>query len=357
MFVMQKKLPARPSLDHLRRQAKSLLAALETQDPEAVSLLLKHLPLAKGKTAEQILLSRYRLADAQWAIARKTGFASWPHLARHVEQLRALEGSWGFDRLEIDGEVFPAEASGNSRILIDGDRFRTETPEGIYEGLFNINVESDPHEIDIEFVAGPEAGNTNHGIYRLNQDRLEICLDLHGKPRPSAFRTAPRSGQAYEILTRTTRQRPEGVQGGQPPNPADPTPRSAEPEFAFTDSATLRRLQGTWKPIRMVRSGIELPAAMLRSGVRTAVKNEVTIALGGKVLIHALVRLDETKSPIQIDYFSLAKSDQGAIQLGIMKWVGDEVCFCMAMPGQPRPDEFGSALGSQFLLSQWRRDP
>src|SRR6185295_2965651 len=154
------------------------------------------------------------LADAQSAIARKTGFAGWPHLARYVEQLRALEGSWTFARLEIDGSTIPASALGASQILIDGDRFRTESPEANYEGIFNINVEAEPHEIDIEFVAGPEAGNWNFGIFRLAGDQLEICLDLNGQPRPKEFRTFAGSGQAYERLMRASSSRPANVTGG-----------------------------------------------------------------------------------------------------------------------------------------------
>src|SRR5205823_5838719 len=119
-LIVEKKLPARPNLDHLRRQAKALLSALESREPEAVSTILQHLPAAKGMTAEQVLAARFRLADAQSAIARKTGFGSWPQLARHVEQLRALEGSWSFSRLEIDGSTIPASALGASRLLIDG---------------------------------------------------------------------------------------------------------------------------------------------------------------------------------------------------------------------------------------------
>jgi uncharacterized protein (TIGR03067 family) len=158
---VDKNLPARPNLDHLRRQAKALLAALESGESEAISTIRSHLPSAKGMTADEVLQTPFRLADAQSAIARKTGFASWPHLARHVEQLRALEGTWMFAGLEVDGSIIPASALGASRILIDGDRFRTESPEATYEGIFNINVETQPHEIDIEFVAGPEAGNWN----------------------------------------------------------------------------------------------------------------------------------------------------------------------------------------------------
>jgi hypothetical protein len=87
-----KKLCRRPNLDHLRRQAKSLLSSLESGDPEALATILNHLPSAQGMTAGQVRQMQLRLADAQSAIARKTGFASWPQLARHVEQLRVARG-------------------------------------------------------------------------------------------------------------------------------------------------------------------------------------------------------------------------------------------------------------------------
>jgi hypothetical protein len=64
-------------------------------------------------------------------------------------------------------------------------------PGGNYEGIFNINVETDPQEIDIEFVEGPEAGNWNYGIFRLNDDTFELCLDLNGRSRPKKFGSTP----------------------------------------------------------------------------------------------------------------------------------------------------------------------
>src|SRR5262245_18050754 len=155
--------------------------------------MLNHLPAVQGMTAAQVRQMQFRLADAQSAIARKTGFASWPQLARHVEQLRALEGTWAFAYLEIDGAIMPPAGLKASRILIDGDRFRTESPEATYEGIFNINVEAEPHEIEIDFVAGPEAGNRNFGIFRLDGNQLQFCLDMNGKPCPSEFRTSPGS--------------------------------------------------------------------------------------------------------------------------------------------------------------------
>lgn len=354
---MPKKLPARPNLDHLRRQAKTLLSSLETGDKEAVSIIRKHLPTAKDKTATQVLAARHRLADAQWAIARMTGFAGWPHLARHVEQLRALEGIWTFAHLEIDGAILRASELAASRILIDGDRFRTESPEATHEGIFNINVETQPHEIDIEFVAGPEAGNINHGIYRLDGDQLEICLDLNGKARPETFSTASGSGRAHETLKRASRSRPDSVTGGAPSKGRPAAPAQANAGFEFVESELLARLQGNWTPVRMIRDGMELPSAMLRTGLRTAVKNEVKISMGGKVIIHALVRFDETQEPTHVDYYNVAGAGKGTIQYGLMKWAGEDACFCIAAPGEPRPADFTCPPGLQRSFSQWRLKP
>jgi uncharacterized protein (TIGR03067 family) len=240
-------------------------------------------------------------------------------------------------------------------LLIDGDRFRTESPEANYEGIFNIDVEAQPHAIDIEFIEGPEAGNWNYGIFRLEGDQLELCLDMNGKPRPIGFRTSAGSGHAYETLRRTSHSRPDDVTGGtaavsqQPPPPA-----SQCIGFEFVDSPTLARLAGQWTAVKIVRDGQELPAMMVRTALRSASKNEVKISFGGRTMIHALVRLDEKNDPVHVDYYNLDGMCKGAIQHGVMKWIGDEACFCIAAPSQPRPADFTFPAGSGRTFSQWR---
>ena len=64
---MSRNLPPHPNLEHLRKQAKDLLHELKQQDPAA------------------------QLADAQFALAREYGFASWPKLKAHVESQLATE--------------------------------------------------------------------------------------------------------------------------------------------------------------------------------------------------------------------------------------------------------------------------
>lgn len=306
---------------------------------------------------DKIRKTLFRLADAQSAVARQTGFASWPKLAKHVEQLRALEGSWEFESLEVDGNAVPKAAISSSRILIDGDRFRSESPEAIYEGVFNIDVDADPQSIDIEFVEGPEAGNFNYGIFECNGDTLRLCLDMTGKGRPKMFGTKANAGHAFEVLKRSCKTRPEGVKGGVRSKAAskDAPIESAKPEdFKFVPTKLLDRLQGEWTTEKIVLNGRELPAMMTKTGRRSAKQNEIKITVGGQTIIDAKVRFNEQTSPVQVDYLHVSGKFSGLVQLGVMEWKGESACFCMAPPGKPRPTDFACPPGSEHTLSQWR---
>jgi uncharacterized protein (TIGR03067 family) len=348
---MDKKLPSRPNLQFLKRVAKELLAALAAGEAAAARTFVEHLPAARGMTQEQARTAGFRLADAQSAMARANGFASWPDLAHHVEQLRSLEGSWQFASLEIGGEVISAAMLGSSRILIDGDRFRTESPEATYEGEFTIDVAVLPHTIDIEFVAGPEAGKWSYGIYRLEGDQLTICLGLAGQTRPAAFATTPGSGHALETLRRSSSAQPAGVTGGVRGDGGELAVPVPVPWQAAPLTAEHQRLEGEWRAVHLERDGMVMPAAFVKGGRRVGKGTSTVVRFGGQVMIDAETRIDPTVSPIAIDY----RLVDGAVQYGILEWTNDGVRFCFAMPGLPRPTEFAAAAGSACTLSAWRR--
>ncbi len=353
---MKKTLPARPNLDHLRRQAKILLTRLKEGEPQAARAFIDFLPEAKKLTPAAVPAAGFRLADAQSVVAHQTGFVNWPALSRHVQHLRALEGEWRFVSLEIDGSPVPRPMTAESRLLIDGDRFRTESPDANYEGVFTIDVEAKPAHIDIEFVEGPEAGNWSFGLYALDRDRLTMCLGLVGSARPKAFATSKGSGHALERLRRASSARPANVPGGTPPPAAASTePRERADSSAFNVPMTpmLKRLEGEWAPVELVMDGKPMPAQWLAFGSRTAVGNEVTVTFGGQTMVHAKVRIDERAAPIAIDYLNVSGRQAGTVSLGIMEWIGDEVRFLIAGPGEARPEDF-SVPGSS-TLSRWRR--
>jgi hypothetical protein len=47
---------------------------------------------------------------------------------------------------------------------------------------------------------------------------------------------------------------------------------------------------------------------------------------------------------------------KGKTHLGIYVLDGDKVKFCFAAPGKDRPTEFTAKEGSEFTLSEWKRD-
>jgi uncharacterized protein (TIGR03067 family) len=271
-----------------------------------------------------------------------------------VQELRALEGDWRFVSLEVDGTTMPSGMIAQSRLLIDGDRFRTESPEAIYEGIFTIDVETTPSQIDIEFVEGPEAGNWSYGLYELDGDRLTICLGVVGAKRPVAFATRSGSGHALERLRRASAARPAKVTGGTPQAPKPSAPKIADRStFDVPMTPLLRRLEGEWLPVQLVMDGEPMKAEWLPYGSRTATGNEMRVVFGGQVMVHAKVRIDEQATPMAIDYLNLNGRQAGTVSHGIMEWVGDEVRFLIASPGEPRPTEFGTLRKGTF--SQWRR--
>ena len=352
---MNKKLPARPNLEHLRSQAKTLLARMREGDDAAARVFSQHHPDAKGLSPAQVRAASFRLADAQSAVARKNGFAAWPGLARYVDRLRSLEGTWAFRTLEIDGQVMPVAGLESPRLLIDGDRFRMESPEATYEGLFDIDIERTPHSIDIDFIEGPEAGNRCEGIFELDGDRLTFCLALVGATRPIDFVSRPGTGHALERLERLERARPADVDGGTPQPPEPPVPQGDPSDFSGEVTPLMLKLQGEWIPTDLQTAGKALAPAMLAYGSRTMVGVETKVVFGGQTMVHAKVRIHEAASPVDVDYFNLAGPKRGSVSLGIMKWIGDEVVFCMAAPGAARPADFSCEKGSGRTLSRWKR--
>jgi hypothetical protein len=73
------RLPARPSLEQLRKQAKELLRAALAGDESAVTRIRAIHPRSSDGSLN--------LADAQYTLAREYGFDSWAKLVRHIESL------------------------------------------------------------------------------------------------------------------------------------------------------------------------------------------------------------------------------------------------------------------------------
>src|SRR5579864_7784879 len=84
-----KQLPARPSLEQYKKQAKELLKAYRSADVETIRRVNKNHPRFENLSAPGFDVTKFALADAQLVIAREHGFESWPKFARHIEVINS----------------------------------------------------------------------------------------------------------------------------------------------------------------------------------------------------------------------------------------------------------------------------
>src|SRR5262249_13671032 len=99
------RLPDRPSLEHLHKQAKGLLRDYRSGVPSAVERVRAVCPQRDAVA----------LADAHFVLAREYGFASWPKLVHHVAGLHAAAPLAQFT--ELANDIAAACAAGDAGAL------------------------------------------------------------------------------------------------------------------------------------------------------------------------------------------------------------------------------------------------
>ena len=101
-------------------------------------------------------------------------------------------GPWTLDRMELAGQPQQTDnfeiafsPNGNSVVITTGTK--------VHKGVYDLNSEKDPREIDIK----PDASNLEdkhlYGIYALDADGQGLLLCLSPRKRPKKFETRPDS--------------------------------------------------------------------------------------------------------------------------------------------------------------------
>jgi len=104
--------------------------------------------------------------------------------------------------------------NGAATITIGGDRFTTGQMGAEYSGRVERKEAAVPKTLSLHFETGPEAGNTNHGIYEFVEEGWRFFLDMTGRPAPKEFAPSPLRGIALETMVR--REAPAPPVAGEP---------------------------------------------------------------------------------------------------------------------------------------------
>jgi hypothetical protein len=120
--VVSASLPAAPSVEQLRKQAKDLARAHRRDDDAARARVRPYLP----QPGEPL-----KLSEAQLVIARERGFASWPRLRAYVDRLAAhgpaLQHAFHEDPEYYEGRADGLLASAETRPTARWRRLRATT--------------------------------------------------------------------------------------------------------------------------------------------------------------------------------------------------------------------------------------
>ena len=83
-------LPARPSLEQYKKQAKDLLHSHRAAHAEAIDRIWRFHPTLHKLSLDEVASAHFTLADAQLILARQHSFESWPKFAAYLETQRLI---------------------------------------------------------------------------------------------------------------------------------------------------------------------------------------------------------------------------------------------------------------------------
>jgi uncharacterized protein (TIGR03067 family) len=124
------------------------------------------------------------------------------------------------------------------------------------------------------------------------------------------------------------------------------------------DAATkdMAQLQGEWSMVSGTTDGFPIPEQMISNSKRTCKGDELTVIVGGQLIMKAKISIDPAKKPKTMDYDVTAGPNKGKKLLGIYELDGDTFKSCFAAPGAERPTDFTSKPGEKQTLTVWKRN-
>jgi uncharacterized protein (TIGR03067 family) len=120
------------------------------------------------------------------------------------DELRKLQGTWKVIAAEADGKPVPAEKlKKEAGQMVIRESLMNTTPGGGKEGQlpFTIDPTKVPKAIDVTAGRQGTPRLTLKGIYKLEGNKLTICLGVNG--RPAEFKTKAGAEQSLMVYQRS----------------------------------------------------------------------------------------------------------------------------------------------------------
>lgn len=113
------------------------------------------------------------------------------------------QGTWRASTSIYDGQEAPAEIVRSITRTVEKDHVVWKRDGKSFAGTrIELDPSRDPKAIDVIPDGGKDRGERVLGIYKLEKDRLTICMAAPGQPRPTGFKAEKGSGWTLRTFTR-----------------------------------------------------------------------------------------------------------------------------------------------------------
>jgi uncharacterized protein (TIGR03067 family) len=142
-----------------------------------------------------------------------------PEVEKAEDDLKMLQGIWYRMYSEIDGKAWPSDVPPKSprvKVLIRDDAWMGVDKDGTHVKQHTIRLDPTqrPKAIDLFTADEQQAGIL--GIYKLERDKLTLCLNIHGRAgRPREFAAKPRDDKEPTVLDVYERAKPKPISVGE----------------------------------------------------------------------------------------------------------------------------------------------
>ncbi len=137
--------------------------------------------------------------------------ADTPNDESASKEIEKLQGKWKSESAVIDGKkpdnttewtvlVLAENRISWERSVLMGNMGRT----GVVKYTYKIDPDKKPKEIDLTWAEFANKGKVQLGVYRLEDNTLEICVSPIDKERPKSLESKEASGHTFLILKRAT---------------------------------------------------------------------------------------------------------------------------------------------------------
>ena len=115
--------------------------------------------------------------------------------------LDKMQGTWTATAFTVDGQPVPEKELKTIKLVIAGDQSTFTRGDKTGKGTYKLDPTRKPRTLDIVLAEGPDKENIELAIYKLEGDRLEICLG-GTRERPTELASKAGSGHVLEVWKR-----------------------------------------------------------------------------------------------------------------------------------------------------------